>query len=91
MYFDVLDYIVKKYNNTVLRTIKMKLNGVTSDSYAEYSEDSNEKDPKCKIGDHGRISKNRNIFAKGYPPNCSEESFAISSIKNTVLWTEICY
>ena len=49
MYFDVLDYIVKKYNNTVLRTIKMKLIGVTSDSYAEYSEDSNEKDPKCKI------------------------------------------
>ena len=82
----MLDYIVKKYNNTVLRTIKMKLIGVTSDSYAEYSEDSNEKDPKCKIW---WSWKNRNIFAKRYPPNCSEEIFAISSIKNTVLWTDM--
>ena len=49
VYFDVLHYIVNKYNNTVHRTIKMKPIGVTSDSYAEYNEDSNEKDPKFKV------------------------------------------
>ena len=55
VYFDVLDDIVNKYNNTVHRTIKMKPIDVTSDSYAEYNEDSNEKDPKFKVGDHVRI------------------------------------
>ena len=42
----------------------MKLIDVTSDSYAEYNEDSNEKDPKFKDGDHVRISKYKIIFAK---------------------------
>ena len=40
--FDVFNYNINKYNNTVNRTIKMKLIDVTSDSYAEYNEDSNE-------------------------------------------------
>ena len=66
VYFDVLDDIVNKYNNTVHRTIKMKPIDVTSDSYAEYNEDSNEKDPKFKVGDRVRISKYKKIFAKGY-------------------------
>ena len=57
VYFDVLDHIVDKYNNTVHKTIKMKPIDVTSDSYAEYDEDSNEKDPKFKVGDYIRISK----------------------------------
>ena len=35
VYFDVLEDIVKKYNNTVHRTIEMKPIDVTSDSYAE--------------------------------------------------------
>ena len=47
----------------------MKPIEVTSDSYAEYNEDSNEKDPKFKAGDHARISKYKNIFAKGYTQN----------------------
>ena len=84
VYFDVLDDIVNKYNNTVHRTIKMKPIDVTSDSYAEYNEDSNKKDPKFKVGDHVRISKYKNIFAKGYTPNWSEEVFVVSKIKNTV-------
>ena len=41
VYFDVLDDIVNKYNNTVHRTIKMKPIGVTSDSCTEYNGDSN--------------------------------------------------
>ena len=48
-YFDVLDNIVNKYNNTVHRTIKMKPIEVTSDSYAEYNENFNEKDPNLKL------------------------------------------
>ena len=65
IYFDVLDDIVDKYNNTVHKTIKMKPIDVTDDSYAEYNEDFNKKDPKFKVGDHVRISKYKNIFAKG--------------------------
>ena len=64
----------------------MKPIGVTPDSYAEYNEDSNEKDPKFKVGDHVRISKYKNIFAKGYTQNWSEV-FVVSKIKNTVPWT----
>ena len=87
VYFDVLDDIVNKYNNTVHRTIKMKPIDVTSDSYAEYNEDSNVTKPKFKVGDHVRISKYKNIFVKGYTQNWSEEGFVVSKIKNTVLWT----
>ena len=87
VYFDVWDNIVNKYNNTVHRSIKMKPTDVTSDVYAKYYEDSNEKDPKFKVGDHVRISKYKNIFAKGYTQNWSEEVFVVSNIKNTVRWT----
>ena len=66
---DVLYEIVNKYNNTVHRTIKMKLIDVTSDSYAEYNGDSNENEPKFKVRDRVRISKYKNIFAKGYTQN----------------------
>ena len=81
VYFNVLDDIVDKYNNTVHRTIKMKPIDVTDDSYVEYNKDSNKKDPKFKVGDHVRISINKNIFAEGYIPNWSEEAFVISKIK----------
>ena len=64
VYIDVLDDIVNKYNNTVHRTIKMKPIDVTNDSYAEYNEDSDKRDPKFKVGDHVRISKYKNIFAE---------------------------
>ena len=69
VYFDVLDDVVNKYNNTVHITMKIKPIYVASDSYAEFNEDSNEKDPKFKVGDHVRISKYRNIFDKGYTQN----------------------
>ena len=77
VYFDVLDDIVNKYNNTVHKTIKMKPIDVTSDFYAEYNEDSNKKDPEFKVGDYVRISKYKSIFAKGYTPNWSEEVFVV--------------
>ena len=49
----------------------------------------NDNNPKYKIGDHVRISKYKNIFAKVYTPNWSEEAFAVSKIKNKVPWTYV--
>ena len=69
VYFEMLDNTVDKYNNTVHRSIKMKPIGVTYDSYAEYNEDSNVTKPKFKIHNRVRISKYKNIFAKGYTQN----------------------
>ena len=66
VYFDVLDDIVDKYNLTVHGTIKMKPADDTDDSYAVYNENSNKKYPKFKVGYHVRISKYKNISAKGY-------------------------
>ena len=68
IYFNVLDDIVKKYNNTYHSTIKMKPIDVKDNNFTKYIEESNEKDPKFKISDHVRISKYKNIFAKGYIP-----------------------
>ena len=87
VYFDVLDNIVDKYNNTVHRTIKMKPIEVTDIYYAEYNKFANKKNPKFKVGDHVRISKYKNIFAKGYTPEWSKEVFVSNKIKNTVPWT----
>ena len=67
----------------------MKPIDVTYYSYVEYDEDSNEKDPKFKVDDHVRVSKYKNIFAKGYIPNFSDEVFVISKIKNTFPWTHV--
>ena len=89
VYFDVLNDIVDRYNNIYLRTIKMKPTDVKSNSYAECNADSNEKDPKFKVGDHVRISIYTNIFAKGHTPNWSEEDFVIKKVKNTVPWTNV--
>ena len=72
VYFNVLNYIVGEYNNTYHKTIKMKPIDVKSDYFAEHNEESNEKVPKFKVGDHVRISKCKNIFAKGCAPNWSE-------------------
>ena len=88
VYFDVLDDIFNKYNSIAHRTIKVKPINVTSDSYAEYNENFNKKDPKFKVGDYVRISKYKTIFAKGYAPNWSEE-LVVSEIKNTVPWTYV--
>ena len=88
VYTDKLDDIVNKCNNAYHNTIKMKPVDVKSNTYIDSSKEINEKDhPKFKIGDNVRISKYKNIFAKGYTPNWSEEVFVIKKIKNTALWT----
>ena len=87
--FDVLDDIINKYHNTIQRTIKIKTINVTSDSHAEYNENSNVIKPKFKVGDHVRTSKYKNIFVKGYTQNWSEEVTVVSKIKNTVPMTYV--
>ena len=57
--------------------------------YIDFNKEVNDKDPKFKVLDHVRISKYKNIFAKEYTANWSEEIFVISKIKNTVSWA--CY
>ena len=84
VYFDKLDGVVNEYNNTYHKTIKMKPVDVKSGNYTKCNVDSNCKDPKFKIGDHVRILKYKNIFAKGYIPNWSEEVFVMKKVKNTV-------
>ena len=75
LYIDKLYDIVNEYNNTYHEAIKMKPVDVKSGNYVEYNVNFNDKYPKFQVGDHVRISKYKNIFAKGYTPNWSEGSF----------------
>ena len=88
VYIDKLDDIVHKYNNTY-KTIKMKPIDVKDNTYIVFEKEVNVKDPKFNVGDYVKISKYKNIFAKGYMPNWSEEVFIIIKIKNTVPWTYV--
>ena len=87
VYIDKSDDIVDEYNNTYHAIIKMKPIDVKDNTYINTSKEINNKDPKFKVGDYVRISKYKNIFAKGYMPNWSEEVFVIKKVKNTVPWT----
>ena len=84
VYIDKLDDIVNKYNNTYHSTIKFKPVDVKSNTYIESSKKTNDKNPKFRIVDTVRLSKYKNIFAKGCIPNWSEEVFVIKIVKNTV-------
>ena len=64
----------------------MKPVDVKSNAYIDSSNETNNTNPKCKIGDIVRISKYKNISAKRYTPNWSEEIFVIKKVKNTVPW-----
>ena len=80
VYIDRLNDIVNKYNNAYHITIKLKPVDVKSSTYIDSSKEINDKNPKLKIGDTVRISKYKNVFAKGYTPNWSEEVFVIQSV-----------
>ena len=89
IYIDKIDDIVKEYNNKYQTSIKMKLVDVMDNTYINFKKEINDKNPTFKVGDYVRISKYKNIFAKGYMPNWSEELFVINKIKNTVPWTYV--
>ena len=73
VYINKLHDIVNEYNNTYHRKIKMKPVDVKNNTYID-------KDPKFKADDHIRISKYKNIVAKGYTINWSEEVFVIKEV-----------
>ena len=87
VYHDVLDDVVNKYNNTKYSTIKMKPIDVRDNNKRVYIDEHNEKDSRFKVGDRVRISKFKNIFAKGYTPNWSSEIFIVDKINDTVPYT----
>ena len=66
VYIDKLDDIVGEYNNTYHKIIKMKPIDVKNNTYFDFNKEVNHKDPKFKVGNHVRISKYKNIFAKVY-------------------------
>ena len=74
-----LDDIINNYNNTYHRT--MKPVDVKANTYIDSSQEVNDKDPKFKVADHVKISKYKNIFAKGYTQNQSEEFFVIKDVR----------
>ena len=83
MYIDKLDDIVTEYNNTYCNAIKMKPVDRKPSTYIDSSKKVNYQDSNWWLI---RISKQKNIFAKGYVPNWSEEVFVIRKVKNTVRW-----
>ena len=89
VYIDKLEDIVDEYNNAYHKTIKMKPVDVKDNKYIDFEKEVNDKDPKRKVCDHVRISKYKNIFARGYTLNWSEEVFIIKKVKNTVPWTYV--
>ena len=88
VYIDKLDDIVYKHSNTY-STIKMKPVDVKSNTYVNSSKEINNKNRKFKVANNVRISKYKNVFAKGYTSNLSEEVFVIEKVKSNVPWT--CY
>ena len=88
VYIDKLDDMVNENNKIYHRTTKMKPFDVKDNTYIDSVKTFNDRDPKFKVGDHVRISKDKNIFAKGYTPNWSEEVFVIKEVKNTVRGSE---
>ena len=76
VYIDKLDDIVNKYNH---RTIKIKPVDVKRSIYIDF--ENNEVVPKFEVGDNVRISKYKNIFAKDYVPNWSEEFLWLKKLK----------
>ena len=87
VYYDVLDDVVNEYNNTKHNTIKMKPIDVGNNNKRVYIDEHNEKRSIFKVGDRVRISKFKNIFAKGYTPNWSKGIFIVNKINDTVPYT----
>ena len=52
-----------------------------------YIDEHNKKRSRFKVGDRVRISKFKNIFAKGYTPNWSKEILIVDKINDTGPYT----
>ncbi|MCK5872762.1 MAG: hypothetical protein KAG26_08035, partial [Methylococcales bacterium] len=90
VYINILDAMVKQYNNTVHSSIKMtpieaskkkNENKVWRNLYPDLGEDKS--NPKLSVGDKVRITKKKKTFEKGYTPKWTEEVFTISQVQYT--------
>ena len=84
-----MDDKVNKYSNTYRSTIKIKSVELNPSIYLDFNKENSKEGPKFKLGDRVRISKYKNIFAKDYVPNSSEEVFVIKKANNTVPWAYV--
>ena len=78
-----IDKLINKYNKTYHRAIKMKRVDVNPSMYIDFNKENNNNGPKFKVGNHVRMSKYKNMFARDYIPNWSEV-FAIKKVKKTL-------
>ena len=76
--------------NTTIH-VKIKPADVKSSTYIGFDKKNSKESPKFIVGDHVSISKYKNIFAKGYMLNWSEEVFVVTKVKNTLQWTRNCW
>ena len=81
MYIHKLNDIVNECNSIYHRTIKTKPSAVKSSTYIGIVFANNDKDTEFEFPDSVRISKYRNVSAKGQKPNLSEEAFVIKKVK----------
>ena len=56
-------------------------------THINFSKENDYKDAEFKLGDYVKVSKYKNIFAKGNVPNWSEDIFVIKKVKRIMLWT----
>ena len=89
VYIDKLGDVVNEYNNAYHRKIRMKPLDVKDNTYIDSMELHSNEDPNLEVGDHVRIPRYKNIFAKGCTPNWSEEIFVIKKVKNLIPWTNV--
>lgn len=92
-WIDILQPLIKEYNNTKHRTIKMKPIDVneknehnllkTVYNYDTLSNQKKRVKTKFKIGDFVRMSKYKHVFSKGYTPNWTTEIFKINRVQHT--------
>ena len=86
---DLLEPSRTKFINSWLQYQKNRYIDVKLTTHIDFDKKNNKKNPEFKVVDHVRISNYKNIFAKVYVPNWSEEVFVIKKVKNTVPWTYV--
>ena len=91
-WIDMLDTLIRKYNNRVHSTIGMNpIKASKKENEMKVLQNIIDKSrtipiskPKLKIGDRVRISRMKSTFEKGYLPNWSEELYLVDRVQKTI-------
>ena len=89
VYIDKLDDIVNEYNNTDHTTIKMKPVDVKDNTYINTDKETNDKDPKFKVGDRVRTSNTKTFLLKATLQIGLKKYLLLKKVKNTFPWTYV--